>query len=199
MSGTAQRDSTASSLLRGLRSHDPQAWQRMARMYTPMVYRWCRACGLQASDAADIGQEVFRAVYRGIDDFRRDKPGDSFRAWLRTITANKINDWARARKKQPPGKGGSDQGLLNQVAFPAVLSDSDAPAAGSERAALARRLMAMVQSEFEPRTWQAFWRVVIDGQPAAEVASDLNMGVASVYKAKQRVLRRLRDHFEQES
>ena len=42
----------------------------------------------------------------------------------------------------------------------------------------------MIRAEFEDRTWEAFWRVSVDGQSPADVAADLEMSVAAVYKAK---------------
>lgn len=50
----------------------------------------------------------------------------------------------------------------------------------------------MVRSEFEDRTWQAFWRVAVEGHATAEVAADLGITANAVRQAKSRVLRRLR-------
>lgn len=55
-----------------------------------------------------------------------------------------------------------------------------------------RRALDLVRAEFENRTWDAFWRTAIDGQPAGDVAAQLGMSLHAVYKAKSRVLRRLR-------
>ena len=55
-----------------------------------------------------------------------------------------------------------------------------------------RRVLESIRAEFEPRTWQAFWRIVVDGQSPAEVAATLGMSLPAVYQAKSRVLRRLR-------
>ena len=53
-----------------------------------------------------------------------------------------------------------------------------------------------MKSDFEPATWQAFWRVVTQGESGVEVARDLGMSVNAVYVAKHRVLRRLREELE---
>jgi RNA polymerase sigma-70 factor (ECF subfamily) len=52
-----------------------------------------------------------------------------------------------------------------------------------------------VRDDFEPRTWDAFWRVTIDGQSPADVAADLGVSANVVYLARSRVLRRLADQF----
>ena len=45
--------SASSSLIRLVKRRDPEAWQRLAKMFGPVVYGWGRQSGLQASDAAD--------------------------------------------------------------------------------------------------------------------------------------------------
>ncbi len=56
-----------------------------------------------------------------------------------------------------------------------------------------RRALDQVRAEFEDRSWQAFWRVAVDGRRAADVAAELKISVNAVYVARSRILRRLRD------
>jgi len=49
-----------------------------------------------------------------------------------------------------------------------------------------------VQSQFDPATWQAFWRSTVQGEPPANVATDLGRSVGSVYTARSRVIAKLR-------
>jgi RNA polymerase sigma-70 factor (ECF subfamily) len=51
----------------------------------------------------------------------------------------------------------------------------------------------LIRGDFEDRTWQAFHRAAVEGQPAAALAAELGMSVDAVYQAKARVLRRLRE------
>src|SRR5262245_32429982 len=94
---------TARSLLERARDRDPAAWERMVTLYAPLVFHWCRAWGLRDQDAADVFQDVFQAVAAHIAEFRRDRSGDTFRGWLRTITRNKVNDHFRRRDREPAG------------------------------------------------------------------------------------------------
>ncbi len=55
-----------------------------------------------------------------------------------------------------------------------------------------RRLLEDLKSEFEPRTWAAFERFALEGRPADEVATELQMTQNAVFIAKSRVLARLR-------
>ena len=104
--------STSTGLLDRVRERDADAWRRLARLYTPLVYRWSRQCGLQASDASDVAQEVFTAVARNVDRFRHDHPDATFRGWLWMITRNQIRLHFRRAKQRPTAQGGSTANLL---------------------------------------------------------------------------------------
>jgi len=190
--GIGTSPATSLSLLARVKTRDPRAWQRLVDVYAPLVYRWCRRTGVAADDAPDILQEVFLTVAAHIDDFRRDRPGDSLRGWLWTITRNKIYDQARHRRNQPKARGGStaDQRLCHIPDRLPSIADTDANSI--EEAALAQRVVELIRPEVEDRTWKAFWRLVVDGQPGPDVAAELGMSLQAVHQAKYRVLQRVR-------
>ncbi len=188
-------ESTSLSLLERIKAHDQAAWERMVGLYSPLVYRWCRQSGLQAADAADVGQEIFRSVARKIAEFRRDRESDTFRGWLRAITRNKIRDCFRRQRTEPVGAGGTEaQARLLQVEDFDWEKD-DPPSNEGDRKVLYRRAVEFVHKEFGERTWQAFWRVAVEEHRPGDVALDLGMSLNAVYLAKSRVLRRLREEF----
>lgn len=183
--------STSTGLIDRVRQQDADAWQRLARLYTPLVYRWARQCKLQSSDAADVAQEVFAAVARSIDSFRHDHSEASFRGWLWTITRNQIRLHYRRGKDRPAARGGSTANLvLHQQ--PEDDGPSE-PADFADETSLVHRAVQLLKSDFQPQTWQAFWRMVVDGIPAAEVGAELGMTPAAVRQAKYRVLCRLQE------
>jgi RNA polymerase sigma-70 factor (ECF subfamily) len=184
-------NSTSRSLLARVNQSDDAAWERLVALYTPLVWHWCRKLELPRQDAADVFQEVFRSVAAHVAEFRRDRPGDTFRGWLRTITRNKVHDYFRLQKRQPRAPGGSEaKAWWDQVPEPES-RESDADA--DERYDLLfHRALALIKAEFQERTWLAFWRVVVEGQAPQAVAQDLNMSPGSVRVAKCRVLHRLR-------
>jgi RNA polymerase sigma-70 factor (ECF subfamily) len=181
-------DKTSLTLLQRVQNRDQDAWRRLVHLYQPLVVRWCSHWGVRGLDADDVGQEVFQAVAVGLDNFRRDRAGDTFRGWLRGITRNKLLDFFRRRENQPQALGGTDaHRRLQEVAEQPLPEDS-----ADDLGGLYRRALELVRGEFEDKTWQAFWRVAIDGQTPAEIAADLGVTPAAVRKAKSRVLLRLR-------
>src|SRR5262249_30213619 len=157
-------------------------------------YGWCRGSKLREQDALDVGQEVFRAVYGGIGQFRHDRPGDSFRGWLRVITRNKIRDFLR---QQPPdhGRGGSDA-LEQLYGLPCPHEAEEARAARrAETNGLWQRAVTLIRHEFSELHWQAFWGVAVEGRAAGDVAHQLGTTANVVYLAKSRIRGRLRREF----
>lgn len=184
-------DSTSSSLLDRVRARDAEAWRRLAELYGPVVYEWCRQSQLDAHDSADVAQEVFQAVAGAIDAFRRDRPTDTFRGWLWTITRNKIRDHFRRLAAGSPAEGGTDaRRLLESIPDDPTTDEADPVAQATRR--ISRRALELIRCEFEEQTWQAFWGVVVGGRAAGDVAADLGMSQGAVRQAKYRVLQRLR-------
>lgn len=188
---------TSPSLLARARSNDAEAWERLVTLYAPLVVHWCRHQSLGAEDTADVFQEVFQAASRRLPTFRRDRPGDTFRGWLRTITRNKIHDHFRRRQKEPPGIGGSEvEAQLRQIpAEGRPESTQTAPPSDESRqqAQLLARALDRIRGHFHTNTWQAFWRTVIDARAPKDVAEELAMRPGAVRVAKSRVLQRLRE------
>jgi len=116
--------STSPSLLARAQANQATAWEQLVDLYAPLVYHWCRRAGLGAEDTADVFQEVFRAVARHLPNFRRERAGDTFRGWLRTIARNKIHDHYRRTWGKAQAAGGTDAVARAAVARPAKSSRS---------------------------------------------------------------------------
>ncbi|MBY0522583.1 MAG: sigma-70 family RNA polymerase sigma factor [Gemmataceae bacterium] len=184
---------TSLSLLVRAQGRDAKAWERLVDLYAPLVHHWCRRCGLSADDTADVFQEVFRSVAEHLGGFRKVRPGDTFRGWLRTITRNKVHDHFRRREGHAPAVGGTDAQLRLLAVPDAAILDDDDPSETDLVTRQLHRALADIRGEFEERTWRAFWGVQVDNRGSDEVATELSMTPAAVRKAKYRVLRRLRE------
>lgn len=193
-SDSVQDSSTTSiSLLHRVRSQNDGAFERLARLYSPSIYTYCRKAGVDATSAEDVCQEVLVAVSRGIAKFTKESASGSFRGWLYRIVANKIIDHFRRTKKQPIGQGGYDfNQLLNQL--PEELSSESIAALPPLHLEL-RRALELIRSDFDTRTWQAFCGMTVERKTAAEVGEGLGMSAKAVRQAKYRVLQRFRSEF----
>lgn len=181
---------TPLSLLERARSRDPHAWERLTTLYLPLVRYWCRQANCPASELDDLVQAVFAAVVTGLEGFRRDRPGDTFRGWLRGITRNQVFLLFRRSQGHPRQEGGS-QAWERLQGFPDPQA-GDTENEAEEIGQLYRRAVEQVRGEFEDRTWEMFWRTVIDGRSPSALAEELGVSPSAVRQAKSRVLRRLK-------
>ena len=188
---------TSRSLLMQLKDGLPAAWERLTSLYAPLVYHWCRGMRLAEQDMPDIFQQVFQSVAAHIQAFRKDRPGDTFRHWLRAITRNKVRDHFRRNARQAQAAGGTDaQIYFSQLAAPPadpeVADEHDARAEEGEIRQLLRGALEHIREQVQPQTWLAFWKVVVEGKTPEEVGAELAMRPGTVRVAKSRVLSRLR-------
>jgi RNA polymerase sigma-70 factor (ECF subfamily) len=187
---------TSGSLLLQLKAGQPAAWERLTSLYAPLVYHWCRAMHLREQDMPDIFQQVFQSVASHIQTFRKDRPGDTFRHWLRAITRNKVRDHFRRTARQAQAAGGTDaQIYFAQLAAPVDPEEADEGGThdeAGEMRQLLRGALEQIRGQVHPQTWQAFWKVVVEGKTPEEVGEELSMRPGTVRVAKSRVLSRLR-------
>jgi RNA polymerase sigma-70 factor (ECF subfamily) len=188
---------TSGSLLVQLKDGLPAAWERLTSLYAPLVYRWCRGMRLAEQDMPDVFQQVFQSVASHIQAFHKDRPGDSFRHWLRAITRNKVRDHFRQNARQAQAAGGTDaQIYFSQLAAPQTEPEAtdknDAREEEEEIRQLLRGALEQIREQVHPQTWQAFWNVVVEGKTPEEVGEELGMRPGTVRVAKSRVLSRLR-------
>ena len=58
---------------------------------------------------------------------------------------------------------------------------------------LFRHAARQVRHDIDASIWRAFWMTMVEEQPISEVATQLGKSVGSIYAARSRVMRRLRD------
>jgi RNA polymerase sigma-70 factor (ECF subfamily) len=178
---------TSDSLLKRLAgAPSDDDWRRLHDLYQPLLRAWMARAGVPESGVNDLVQDVLFVVFDKIGEFERRRVG-SFRAWLRRILKNKLADYFRRENRQPPAACDID------------IADLESPDSALSKIwdrehdeHVVKTLLARVQGDFKPKTWQAFHHHVMKEEPAAQVAEALGLSLNSVLLAKSRVLKRLR-------
>lgn len=187
--GEGYEQTTDMGLIYQAQGHHPQGWVVLAELYMPMVYRWSRRVGLQPADSSDVVQQVFWKLWNKIDQFSKTDPGDSFRAWLKTITKNEIADWWRKAASMPQSQSSFDAALELE----AIGGDWDQDDGFSSRVLSA---LDAANAKVSPQTWEIFVRTVLYGEFPSEVARDIGIDANAVRQARYRVIRILQKELE---
>ncbi len=183
-------ESTSESLLARLNSVDnSDAWSRFIELYTPLIFYWARKTGLPTQDASDLAQDVLGIVFQKLPQFKYD-PDRSFRGWLRTITLNRYRQLCRRKSINMIDATGAMLGNLADSRQAESTWDLN----------YARHLVATamdsMRGDFAPQTWEALTQLMKTGQPAADVARETGISVWTIYAAKSRLMKRLRNELE---
>jgi RNA polymerase sigma factor (sigma-70 family) len=176
------------------RDHD--AWREFVARYQPYIRAWCREYRLDGEIAEDVCQLFWIEVADKLRSFRYD-PGRRFRGWLRTLfhwrALNALQERSREgrvlRSLDDPSSVGLERSLL---AADRRDEEGDEPGARwSPLVALAEEVQAAVREKVQPRSWQVFVHIDVDGWSTRETADALGLSYIATYKAHQRVVARL--------
>ena len=186
---------TRSSLLAQVRSPDNrEAWEQFVLIYRPVIYRMARRRGMQDADAQDIVQTVLMRVAGAINRWEKTEPGTRFRYWLRRVAKNAIFT-ALSRSPNDAASGGSNiQDLLSK--HPEIAPDVDQELGLEYMREQYLRAAVIVQTDVDTETWRAFELSLIEGRSCDEVAELIGKSIGTVYAARSRVMRRLRDQVQ---
>jgi RNA polymerase sigma factor (sigma-70 family) len=191
---SAELPTRASLLIRLREAGDNIAWSEFVAIYTPLIFRFCKSRGLTDADAADVAQDVLKAVAGAISRFTYDPARSSFRNWLFTVVRSKLNNHftAQARRPQPAGETTIQH-------FAEVTPDSAAEDAWRReyQSHLVRWAADQIRSEFKDATWDAFWRTAVLGEEADAVAHELGVSINALYIARSRVTGRLKQKIDE--
>ncbi len=184
-------DSTSLSLLDCLRrGPDEGSWARLDHIYRPWIARWLARDPSLGADVEDLTQEILSVVFRELPRFEHRGHG-SFRRWLRAIAAFRLKGYYRARQTLARAlpAGGEDGRLIE-------LADDRSDLARAWDAEhdrhVVRRLLELIDPDFNETQKRAFRRVVFEEAAPADVAAELGVTVNVVLLAKSRILKRIR-------
>jgi len=168
-----------------------EAWDSFAERFRRPVVSFARGMGLKQADAEDVAQETLLAF---AEAFRRGQYDPNKGRLSRFLFGIAYRQSLRARRSGV-GTGVRDVNV-GESAFWSEVPDEQA-ATGIwdtewERSVL-DTCLHQVKQEFEPQTYRAFDAVVREERSPEEAAATLGISVKSVYNAKHRILKRIRE------
>jgi RNA polymerase sigma-70 factor (ECF subfamily) len=173
----------SSFLLRFRQGADEVHWREFLDLYRPLIERTIRRSGMTDADVDDILQDVLIQLLKALPGFDYQKDRGRFRSWLRRVTLNKIHDCRRRQR---------------EIAWPECGADIPDPAVSPDEWRAAFRLEVLrfairtARGDVRERTWQCFYRHVLEQHSAAEVSRQVGVTENAVYVNSSRVIDRIR-------
>jgi RNA polymerase sigma factor (sigma-70 family) len=179
---------TTALLERLLEPGDKEVWEEFDRRYRPIILGFARRLGLSLEDAEDAAQETVMRVVKHYPSGAYDRERGRLRSWMLGIARRCIIDIRQAKNERCERRGLSAiVDLPGEDRLEAILEEE------CRRAVRERALDELKgATRFDGRTIRAFEMLVFAGRPAAEVATELEMSLDSVYASKHRCARELR-------
>lgn len=189
-------DTRNSLIMRLGQTSNVEVWSEFVAAYQPVIQWAAKKQGLQSADVDDVVQQVLTSISVALKRRPHDPERARFRTWLYRVTHNAILNSIHRQKPDRAQGGDTSLGVLAAIETPADYLDQYDNE--YERAAFLWAA-TKIRPEFQAQTWHAFWLSMVEGKSTDEVASLVGekfcrpFSVGSVYAAKSRVLKRLRE------
>ena len=170
---------------------NPVGWAEFNDRYRELLYRYARRRGASHLEAEDIAQDVTLYLFKAMERFEYNPARGRFRGYLRFAVVT-----ALARRQARCARQGTP---TNPETLDAMTAAPDLADAEWEREWQLHRLRTALQaisSAFEPATMEVFRTHVLAGCSVDDTALKLGVSKSSVYQAKSRVLKALKEHVE---
>jgi RNA polymerase sigma factor (sigma-70 family) len=180
-------ETTQPSLLSRVRDPaDDSAWREFDAKYRELILRYCRARGLQTSDAEDVRQIAMTNLAKALRLFEYKPSRGRFRGYLGQVVRSAVSRHFSRPDSRPRA--------LDTTVMAVVEADDDGQVDEVWEREWVRHhyrlAMQTVRNTFDPKSVQMFDRLLA-GDDVSQVASDFQTTTQAVHKVKQRIRDRL--------
>ncbi len=182
-------ETTQPSLLSRVRDPaDDASWREFDAKYRELILRYCRARGLQTSDAEDARQIAMANLAKSLRSFEYQPARGRFRGYLGQVVRSAISRHFKRPNEQA-------RALDTNVLVTVEADDAGQADEVWEREWVRhhyRLAMQTVRAAFDPKSVQIFDRLLA-GDGVSQLASDFQTTTQAVHKIKQRIRDRLEE------
>lgn len=191
---------TSKTLLEKLRVYeDRKAWSQFVGLYLPMIRAWGRRFGLQDDDAEELASRLLGKLVEAIPRFDYDPKKGSFRGWLKTVAHHELTNFARERRRRPPGAEATGKSTVYDLLLEHADDVDDLAASLHERSEgmlrsvqeALKEIEAACQGE-ERKSWELFQRIFLAGEAIEPAAAAFGLSYHAAAMRVQRIKKKVR-------
>jgi len=130
------------------------------------------AVELEDGSAEDLPQDILLKLFQQFSHYSHDPKRGQFRSWLKTVVNNALTDFWRRQRRRPEFGGVDGTAFLKQpedLASPKATTELSS-AIEDQAQTIAAEILERVRAKVKETTWQAFYQMMLEQRPAAEVA-----------------------------
>ncbi|MBL8878773.1 MAG: sigma-70 family RNA polymerase sigma factor [Phycisphaerales bacterium] len=183
---------TTTTILENLRDYENRgAWDRFAARFRRPIVRFAKGMGLSQFDADDVAQETLIAFAEAFRKGQYHPDKGRLSRWLfgiayrQALTARRGDARRAARLVQPS----DSTNFLDALADETATGMWDA----EWEQALLNECLDQIRREVDAITFRAFELTVQEDIPPGDAAETLGVPIKTVYNAKHRILKRIRE------
>lgn len=181
-----------SLILRLNNRQDAEAWEEFVAIYHPMIWRIAKRLGMSDVDASDACQNTMFRLTQVVHKWSPSENNATFRGWLYRVARNcMLRQFEKNIKQAQTISDDESQNYFEQMAAEPDNSDS------AYQLEFQRQVFANAAEKVRPTFnnvyWQSFWLTYVKNNDIKDVAKILDTTVSTVYVARSRVLKRIRD------
>jgi RNA polymerase sigma-70 factor (ECF subfamily) len=168
------------------------AWRSFVDRFRQPIVRYVEKLGFSSADAEEVAQDALVAFAEKLRAGKYDRDRGRLRSWLFGIVytqALKQRDRERRRERTIAGETEAER-MMAALADEKTLSDRWDIEWGRF---LVGECFRQVRLEFTPESIRAFELLVREDRSPRETADELGVPIKSVYNAKHRILKRMRE------
>jgi RNA polymerase sigma-70 factor (ECF subfamily) len=176
---------------------DQKSWEDFYQIYQPLIFGAAIAAGLTESEAEDVVSETTIAVAKEIGNFEYHPEKSTFKTWLHGIARHKVADQYRkrlgkGRVLEPISAGHEDSAATSAILDSASQVLDEIWDQEWERTLL-DAAKERVKRKVRPAQFQIYDYHVLQEHSVRETTRALGVSRATVYLAKHRVGRQMRN------
>ena len=189
---TNSPETRASLILRLRNKEDVAAWNDFVAIYAHVIFRVACRHGFQTADSENLVQEVLLSISLALPQWLQRDDRGSFRAWLLKIARNEAVDMLTRRATRPIGQDGeAAERLLADL--PDLRSNLSSQFNFEYQQAVFQWAAAKIRDSVSKAAWQSFWLTHVESHSVEVAARQLKMRAGSVYVARGRIMKRIRE------
>ena len=175
-------------LMRVKNQDDEEAWNDFVSYYSTFIQVILKYLNVSQNDIEDLSQEVLLKIWKALGKLNYNSEKARFRTWMNTVIRNAVIDFHRSKNRKIKTIDSKED--IDTESFPLNNDEFSRIIDKEWRAHITNLALESIRPTFKGNAMQVF-ELHLSEMPTKEIAEELEIAEASVYKLRSRVEEKL--------